>query len=109
MCLFGHVEEFVPRVNEEGMYNASPASNLNESIPVSCRKEDRLLSFFFLIKVLEMLSLKQILQPSGPPLCGGGIREVDSACDVALPPEQHSGQGFAGLSVLEFKLYGYLV
>ena len=39
--LFGQVEEFVPRVKEEGMYRASPASNLKESIPVSCRKRDQ--------------------------------------------------------------------
>ena len=34
--LFGQVEEFVPRVKQDGMYKASPASNLNESMPVSC-------------------------------------------------------------------------
>ena len=43
------MEEFVPRVNEEGMYKASPASNLNESIPVSCRKETKLLSFSYTV------------------------------------------------------------
>ena len=29
------MEEFVPRVNEDGIYRASPASNLNELMPVS--------------------------------------------------------------------------
>ena len=37
-CLLGQVEESVPNVNVEGIYKASPASNLKESIPVSWSK-----------------------------------------------------------------------